>query len=95
MGSPLHPVFFPGWKGWENRPTGPSRMSPGVRVHVWVATRDSKQLCRGAVCGRTSACQCISAWVSVGLFLCALCVSPSVCVTGLSGGGGGGGGVGG
>lgn len=47
------------------------------RLHVCVSTCVGRQLCCGSV------------WVSVGLFLCALCVSPSVYVTGLSGGGSG------
>lgn len=35
-------------------------------------------------------CVSVSVWVSVGLFLCALCVSPLVCVISLSVGGQGG-----
>lgn len=57
-------------------------MSLGALV-TSVSTHVSMQLCCGTVCGSMSACHCISMWVSVGLALCALCVSPSVCVTGL------------
>lgn len=48
----------------------------------------------GRVWVNVSVSECLRVGVG-GLFLCALCVSPSVCVTGLSGGGGGGGAVGG